>query len=188
MRPREIDLLSALLINANTVLEFGTGGSTTLALKLGVSRITSVESDARWIERIHADDAALRARRDGRLELLHADIGPIGALGGPAETAFHPQWASYARAPWLRVDADGLDLVLIDGRFRVGCILETALRVNRRTAIAVHDFWDRPDYRVVMPFLDAIDRCESLGVFRVKAAADTGAMQALLAEAVAWPR
>ena len=180
MRPKEIAVLTALLRRARNVLEFRAGGITTLAIKMGVSRLTSVESDADWIARIHADDAAARALEDGRLNLLHADIGPIGRFGGPAANAeVRECWPRYSRAPWDHVDAHGLDLVVIDGRFRVACIMETALQVGRDAIIAVHDFWNRPHYHGVLPFLDEIDRMETLAVFRVKPEIDRIAAEAL---------
>lgn len=143
------------------------------------------------IARTKADDAAARAQAIGRLTLLHADIGPIGALGGPAsETTKCRQesWANYSSAPWSHVDLNRLDLVLIDGRFRVACILETLLRVDRRPLIAVHDFWYRAEYHVVLAFLDEVEACQTLGVFRAKAALDRSAMRELLARAVLWPK
>jgi hypothetical protein len=188
MRPLEIAHLTGLLSRTRRMVEFGAGGSTTLAVKMGVSHLVSVESDAAWIDRIHADDAAARAHRDGRLSLLHADIGEVGFMGGPAQNNQRDRWPDYARLPWSQADASQLDLVLIDGRFRVACILETALRVERRTVIAIHDFWNRPAYHAALPFLDEIDRCETLGVFRVKPDMDHDAAKALLALAAYWPR
>jgi hypothetical protein len=104
MRPAETALLASLLKRAHHSLEFGAGGSTTLALKLGVGRIVSVESDASWIERIHGDNAASRAIEDGRLMLLHADIGPTGRLGGPGKDAPRQRWPAYSQIPWSHVD------------------------------------------------------------------------------------
>lgn len=187
MRPREIALLTSLLRRTKHMVEFGAGGSTTLSLKLGVSHLLSVESDEEWISRILADDAAARAHEDGRLKLLRADIGPIGFLGGPGKGSDRSKWPSYSRTPWAHLDGHALDLILIDGRFRVACILDSLLRVDRRTALAVHDFWNRPAYHAVLPFLDEIDRCESLGVFRVKRELDRTAAEALLNEAAYWP-
>jgi hypothetical protein len=187
MRPREIALLTSLLVRAHHVLEFGAGGSTTLSLKLGVSCLTSVESDAAWIERIRADEAASRAEADGRLTLLHADIGPIGVFGGPSKSSNRENWLNYARTPWRHVEPEHLDLVVVDGRFRVACIMETLLRVDRRTILTIHDFWNRAAYHAVLPFLDEIDRCETLGVFRPKAGLDVSAARALLDMAVTWP-
>jgi len=61
------------------------------------------------------------------------------------------------------------------------------MRVERNTLIAVHDFWNRPAYHAVLPFLNEIDRCETLGVFRTKPDMDREAANALLALAVGWP-
>lgn len=188
MLPREIDLLSTLLLRTRRMLEFGAGGSTTLALKLGVSHLVSVESDAAWIERIQADDAAARAQDDGRLTMLRADIGPIGFMGGPGKGSTRDRWPDYARTPWTHLDASQLDLILIDGRFRVASILETILRAPPQATIAVHDFWNRPAYHGVLPFLEVVDRCQSLGVFRVRPDFDRAAAKALLDQAAYWPR
>jgi hypothetical protein len=187
MRPREIALLSSLLRRTKHMVEFGAGGSTTLSLKLGVSHLLSVESDAEWISRILVDDAAARAHEDGRLKLLHADIGLIGFLGGPGKASDRSKWPSYSRTPWAHLGDHALDLILIDGRFRVACILDSLLRVDRHTVLAVHDFWNRPAYHIVLPFLDEIDRCESLGLFRVRRELDRTAAEALLKEAAYWP-
>lgn len=187
MRPNEIALLSAHLKRAHRVLEFGAGGSTTLALKLGVAQIVSVESDASWIERIHADGAASRAIEDGRLTLLHADIGPIGRMGGPSKDGPRQKWPDYARTPWPYVDAERLDLVLIDGRFRVACALETALRTPRETHILIHDFWNRPAYHGVLPFFEEVECCDTMGVFRTRRDLDREAAAALMEEAAYWP-
>lgn len=187
MRPREIAMLTGLLGAARRVVEFGAGGSTALALKMGVERLVSVESDAAWIGRLLADDAAARAARDGRLSLLHADIGAVGFMGRPAGDSPRETWPEYARLPWMHTGETPPDLVFVDGRFRVACILETALRVERKTIIAVHDFWNRPAYHGVLPFLDEIDRCETLGVFRLKPDMDREAARSLLALAAYWP-
>jgi hypothetical protein len=187
MRPAETALLGSLLKRAHHSLEFGAGGSTTLALKLGVGRIVSVESDASWIARIHGDWAASRAIEDGRLTLLHADIGPIGRMGGPGKDAPRQKWPSYARTPWPHIDAAKLDLVLIDGRFRVACALEAALRCADHTAIVIHDFWNRPAYHGLLPFFDALERCQTMGVFRIRRNFDRNAAAALLEEAAYRP-
>jgi len=188
MRPRETALLGSLLKRAHHSLEFGAGGSTTLALKLGVGRIVSVESDASWIARIHGDGAASRAIEDGRLTLLHADIGPIGRMGGPGKEAPRHKWPSYAQTPWAHIETARLDLVLIDGRFRVACALQAALRCASETAIVIHDFWNRPAYHGILPFFEELGRCETMGVFRVRRDLDRQAAAALLEQAAYWPQ
>ncbi len=185
MRPLEIALLTSLLRRASCVVEFGAGGSTTLALKLGVKKLISVESDPVWIERILADDSAARAQEEHRLHLIHADIGAIGMFGGPQDGSDTQSWSVYPTAPWSHLEAHQPDLVVIDGRFRVACIMETILRTSdgAHPLIAIHDFWDRPAYHSVLPFLQEITRCETLGVFRVKRDFDHNAARLLLAQA-----
>jgi hypothetical protein len=187
MRPLEIALLTSFLRHTDHVMEFGAGGSTTLALKLGVRNLVSVESDAAWIGRIQADEAAARALDDARLKLYHADIGPIGMFGGPAKASLPHYWPNYHSKPWQYIDTGALDLVLIDGRFRVACIVEAIMRVDRRTVLAIHDFWNRPAYHRVLPFLTEIDRCETLGLFCVKQDFDRLSAQRLLDQAGSWP-
>ncbi len=181
MRPGEIALLRSVLRGARHYLEFGAGGSTIFALREGVGDVVSVESDSAWIERMHADPTAAAAVRESRLKLLHADIGAISGLGRPVNEEARARWPSYAQLPWPHVQADRLDVVLIDGRFRVACILETVLRCNANTAIVIHDFWNRPQYHVVLPFLTPRSRRDSLGVFSVRAGFDRDAAGAMLA-------
>ena len=168
MRPKELEMVTAIMSQSQHLLEFGAGGSTTLALKLGVPRVVAVESDPSWIERLEADEAAARALRDGRLTLLHADIGPTLSLGRPADDGSRDRWPDYAKTPWDEVDSDTLDVVLIDGRFRLACIMQSVMNVRPDTLIVVHDFWNRPAYHQALAFLDEVARVDRLGVFTRK--------------------
>ncbi len=188
MTRRETELFCELVKASTSMLEFGAGGSTARALKLGIERLVSVESDQAWIDRILLHPAAFRAQRDGRLKLVHADIGEISQLGAPANEGAREAWPDYARMPWPCIDADRLDFVFIDGRFRVACILESILRAGPNARLAVHDFWNRPHYHRVLPFLDTIDRVETLGVFQIKGGVDRKRATALLADASYDPR
>lgn len=75
----------------------------------------------------------------------------------------------YAKAPWQIVDTDTLDVVLIDGRFRLACIMQAVMNVRPDTLIVVHDFWNRPAYHLALNYLDVVARVDSLGVFVRKA-------------------
>lgn len=188
MSAAETALLAQVLVGAHRYLEFGAGGSTLFALRAGVGSLVSVESDVAWIARLHAEPLAAEAILEKRLQLLHADIGATGDLGRPASDADRARWPAYAAAPWTHVLAERLDAVLIDGRFRVACILETAMRCAPATQILVHDFWNRPEYHAVLDFLDTVARRDTLGVFTVKPAFDREAAAALLAAHAFEPR
>ena len=164
MTDRELDLYTRLLAGARTVFEYGTGGSTLLALGAGVSRLVSVESDVAWIGMLREVPAIAEAERQGRLTFVHVDIGRVGKWGKPVDSSGAARYAAYASAPWSRGEVP--DVVFVDGRFRVACALEAILRSDGNTKIAFHDFWKRPQYHVVLPFVDCIDRVDSLAVFK----------------------
>jgi hypothetical protein len=188
MRAGEVALLATIVERAHRYLEFGAGGSTIFALRAGAGAIVSVESDVAWIARLHAEPLAAEAILEKRLHLLHADIGETGDLGRPASADSRARWPNYAGAPWPHVHAERLDAVLIDGRFRIACILETALRCGPQTQILVHDFWNRPEYHGVLAFLNAGARQDSLGVFTVKPDFDREAATAMRAAHAFDPR
>jgi hypothetical protein len=80
-----------------------------------------------------------------------------------------------------------LDLVLIDGRFRVACALEAVLRCSPDTTLVIHDFWNRPVYHGLLPYLDELERCATIGVFRIRRGFDRAAAATLLEAAAYWP-
>ena len=125
MTDRELDLYAGLLAGARTVIEYGTGGSTLLALGAGVPCLVSVESDAGWIGMLRELPAIAEAERQGRLTFVHVDIGRVGKWGKPVDSSGAARYAAYASAPWSHCEVP--DVVFVDGRFRVACALETVL-------------------------------------------------------------
>ena len=157
MTPAEQALLAAAVAGRRSGLEFGCGGSTGLMLDGGLPRLLSIDSDRAWLERVAAANAAALA--EGRLRLLHVDLGPTGAWGIPTDPASLPRWPAYWRDPWEA--AGEVDLVLIDGRFRVACALAGLVRLPPGALVLVHDFWNRAAYRA--PLLRHFDLAGSAG-------------------------
>ena len=62
------------------------------------------------------------------------------------------------------------DPILIDGRFRVACVLQSILHCheNPNLQILVHDIWPRKQYYVVLEFLNEVHRVDTLGVFSIR--------------------
>ncbi len=135
--------LLAAVADRRAGLEFGCGGSTGLLLAAGLLRLLSIDSDRAWLERVAAANAAAMA--EGRLRLLHVDIGPTGPWGFPGDAASLPRWPAYWRDPWEA--AGEVDCVLVDGRFRVACALAGLPRLAPGALVLVHDFWSRAAYR-----------------------------------------
>ncbi|MFG1433237.1 hypothetical protein V5F69_19575 [Xanthobacter sp. V2C-4] len=163
MSDPEREMFQRALEGVENFLEFGAGGSTALAARTGVKRIVSVESDVQWLDLLaqRPEIAAVD------FTALHIDIGPTGAWGMPSDPAAAPKWPAYYQAVWNRLSWQP-DLVLVDGRFRVACTLATILNCAPETRIVIHDFWNRPQYHVVLRHLDTLERIDTLGVFRAK--------------------
>jgi hypothetical protein len=156
---------ASMLQRAETVIEYGAGGTTLLAVKSGVKRIVSIEADPKWLSRLRRNWRIRLAEIGGRLDLRYVNIGPVKRWSMPEGETGRPLWPAYPIAPWgTGISAD---LVLVDGRFRVACIAQTVLNSPSAT-IAVHDFWDRPYYHDALQILDEVSRAGTLGVFTAK--------------------
>ena len=179
MSPQEIALLRMEASRSLYCVEFGCGGSTLEFLRQGIENIVSVESDRAWVSAIQQVPEVRTAISSRRLEILHADIGPVKGWGYPASSEHRDSWPLYAALPWKRYGLwpDETAVVLIDGRFRVACCLkaiEAILENGRRnTKILIHDFLPgRPRYRAVLDFCEIIDCKEGLVVLSPRANLD----------------
>lgn len=195
MSENEIAMFSDYLHRSSRVSEFGAGRSTAFAIRAGVNRLVSVESDAGWLSRVREDSAVQSALIDNRLHLVHADIGPVGKWGFPNDRTEISKWHSYPEAPWPVWEQLGEhpDLVLVDGRFRVACCLRSLLwrgEQMRDSAfhVLLHDVSDkRPGYAVVFDWMDLVDRVDSLCAFAPKASIDITYLERAYAKAVLIP-
>ncbi|WP_020180014.1 hypothetical protein [Methylopila sp. M107] len=169
----ELALLELALEGVENYLEFGAGGSTSVAAQIGVKRIVSVESDKEWLDMLakRPEVAAVD------FTPIYIDIGRTGKWGKPIEPDAAPRWPAYHQDVWSRL-AWHPDLVFIDGRFRVACALATLLNCRPGTPILIHDFWNRPQYHEVLKYLDVLDRADSLGLFQAKPGISTEELQA----------
>lgn len=134
-------------LKAACILEYGSGGSTVLAGEMPEKTVFSVESDAAWLAMMQSWFAVAPAVADVRL--CFADIGPTGEWGHPKDETLFRQWPGYALSVWDRPDFRQPDVVLIDGRFRVACLLATALRTQKPVVALFDDYRDRKPYHAI---------------------------------------
>ncbi|BBK32398.1 hypothetical protein STHU_30320 [Allostella humosa] len=174
MSPAERDLLLATSRSRPRIVEFGCGGSTLALARNGAERIDSVESDRGWVDKLAGVPEMAHLIQTGRVGLHHADIGPVGEWGTPTDTTGIRRWPDYSSAVWSRPEARLASLVLVDGRFRVACALGASLLAQEDCLIAFHDFADRPNYHVVLEFLEPVAVAETLSVFARKPGVETG--------------
>ena len=145
--------LAAAMRGAACYLEYGAGGSTLLAARIGVADVVSVESDPAWLKRVEQKLGDVASA--SRMHLLSVDIGPTRALGYPAGDAHRASFRNYPLEPWRRCAEVGLspDLVLVDGRFRLACMLAALRHAKPGCRVLLDDYRWRPAYRSVERFV-----------------------------------
>ncbi len=132
---------AAIGASVGTILEYGSGGSTVLAAKVG-ARVVSVESDKDWAERLAVHLAGISATA-----VVHpVDIGETKEWGRPVNRQGAERYHRYALSVWDRPDLGVPDLVLIDGRFRCACVAAVMLRATRPTTVLFDDYVPRDYY------------------------------------------
>ena len=164
------------LRKARNYLEYGSGGSTILANQM-VTNLVSVDSDASFL----ADVRRKLSETDRRAmaKLIHVNIGLTVDWGMPVFTKPTARrvrrWEEYAKAPWryFRTIGQQPDLILVDGRFRVACVLESLLCLSplSETKILLDDYIDRPEYSVIEQFAD-VEMVGRMAVVRPRKLAD----------------
>lgn len=159
----EKGLFKARLDRAGRYFEFGSGGSTVWACQAGLT-VYGVESDAAWVE-------GLKQRLGEACQVHAEDIGPTKEWGFPVSDAARHRFPNYSEA--IHRHDQAFDLILVDGRFRVACVLNAirhTLSVAERpddTRLFIHDFWNREHYHAVLEFLVEEESAETAGVFRI---------------------
>lgn len=180
------------IAKARNYLEYGSGGSTILANQV-VTNLVSVDSDASFLGDVRRklDEHERRAM----IKLIHVNIGLTEHWGMPVFTKPTRRrlrrWEEYAKAPWryFRTIGQQPDLVLVDGRFRVACVLESLLSLSplSTTQILLDDYVGRPHYDVVEQFAD-IELAGRMAILRPRKLLDRIQVRRLVRQYSADPR
>ena len=160
LTPNEKNMLISYMKNAKQYLEFGSGGSTYLAVLNSNANIISIESDNNWIKYIKEWKVLKNA------DIRYVDIGNIGEWGVPINEDKKDDWYKYSSEIFKDEKAKQSDFVFIDGRFRVACALSSILNTSDNVTIAIHDFWIRPEYHLLLKYLEVIKGVDTLAVFK----------------------
>jgi hypothetical protein len=142
-------------------LEYGSGGSTVLANRLGVPTI-SVESD-----RFYAETVQSVLPKPESTRMLVPPMGLTEEWGMPAFFK-RKKGRRYVMAPFELLNDRFPDLVMIDGRYRVAAALESARRAARMGSSArlmLDDYAGRPHYHVLETYLGEPERIGRAALF-----------------------
>ena len=168
----EYRLLKRISTSKKVILEYGSGGSTIHFLKHD-KRVYSVENSPAFYAYMKSI-GFVRKAMDKSLFYHFIDVGETHKWGKPASLHKQIEWPNYYTAVWKDIakKESKVDLVFIDGRFRIQCCLYSIMMIAENkwndTLILIHDFNKRKYYHVVLPFLDEVASTRSLFAFHVK--------------------
>ena len=165
-------------------LEFGSGGTTFLAAELNVPFV-SKESDQLFSLSVQQTIETAGLVRSNQV-FLHADIGVTEnwgypfLLGQPTPRRL-AKFAAYSDGPPFQSPPD---FILIDGRFRLACMLKCvkALVARDDWIIAFDDYAERPHYHVVEQFAQLEQMVGRMAVFRAKPDVEMAALEQVLSD------
>jgi hypothetical protein len=162
------EYLSTTAMNKN-VLEFGCGGST-LLFATNSRQVTSVESDRYFSNAVFSQILALK--QQDRVRVFWANIGPTKSYGQPwrfTSWIFSRRYSNYSLAVFDEFeDLKNVDMVFVDGRFRVACVMSSLLMIENDFILVIDDYFDRPYYHVVTEILgNPKSKVDNTSVFEI---------------------
>jgi protein O-GlcNAc transferase len=147
------------LKQAKGYFEWGCGGATLLAdATPSLLHVSSVESDYEWAKKV--------SELAPNSNIIWVDIGATKEFGYPVEENLKQAWPRYSDI-WNQTELP-YDLVMIDGRFRVACCLAVLRNPKKVQWILFDDFKFRPEYHVILPFVDKADYIDSMLICKPK--------------------
>lgn len=164
----EVKLLCRKYNSSKNYLEFGSGGSTFLALMNSNTNIYSVESDPNWLDYLRSYNIIRTAEANNKLHFQHIDIGQTKEWGYPVNDDKKCNYPEYSNTIFEKIKDIDIDLVFIDGRFRVACTIAAILNCKPDTYFMIHDYTLREYYHVIEEFLDIVEQQDTLVVFKAK--------------------
>jgi protein O-GlcNAc transferase len=146
MKPNDMKMFYRYLDNATVYFEFGSGGSTYQAsIRDNIKRIYSVESDISWQERLK------NTIKSDKVTYIYNEMDTRpNTWGHPGPNSTEEQRRNYSGHL-----VDGVDLIFIDGRFRVACCLKA---YEAGCLVIFDDFLNISDYHIVLEYFDIVEK------------------------------
>jgi len=132
---------------ANTILEYGSGGSTIMAAGFYNKKIISVENDLDWAKNM--DEYIETTTVHSKPIIYPVNVGETGKWAKPKNSLLWENFHKYPLSVWGESFFENPDVILIDGRFRVACFVTAYLKVVKPTIVLFDDYLNRDYYHIV---------------------------------------
>jgi hypothetical protein len=160
------ELLMEEYAKAKCILEYGSGGSTFIAARNPEVKVLSVESDWAWSGVMR--QALMREGLSQNAIIHWCDIGPTKGWGRPKTDVGWEKYHHYPLGVWDLPNFQHPDLVLIDGRFRIGCFLACLFKSTKPMTVLWDDYIDRKEFAVVEKYLKPAKLVGRMALFKTK--------------------
>lgn len=156
-------LFREIVASSGSYAEWGSGLSTFYAaIQSKCDSVLTVETDPEWAMKISKVDGL----SSEKIQVRHIDFGDVGNWGRPKGYSNIQNIWQYSSSPFM--NGFNPDTILVDGRIRVHCFLETLLRARRGTKAIFDDDVSREHYRIAENFIQPTenrDRSQASSVF-----------------------
>lgn len=165
----DIKLFNKYINKSKYYLEFGSGSSTYHAsLKTNLKKIITIENDISWFNKVNEF-----MKNNNKCINLYINIKTnVNNWGYPIDDSDKSNWPSYSNIVKILNEhlLAKLDLILIDGRFRVACALKLYDYINNNCIILFNNFFDKSIYHVILDYYEIIEKSEdnSMAVLKKK--------------------
>ena len=151
---KDLTIFKKYLNQSKIYFEFGSGGSTYTACHTPcIEKVFSVESDKQWIDTVRE-----QVQTDKLIQIFN-EMGTVpNSWGHPGPNATNQQKISYSNHIVSSASHSDIDIVFIDGRFRVACCLKAFQVIKEDCFVLFDDFLNRPHYHVVLNYFDIIEK------------------------------
>lgn len=150
----DLKMFYKYLDRSSNYFEFGSGGSTYQAIiRSNIKKVYSVESDKTWYNIIKS-----KINNDNFYYFFIDLKSKPNNLGYPGNCSID-EYRNYSDIiSYIPKNlSNEIDLILIDGRFRVSCALKVFTVINKKTKVIFDDFLDRPQYKIVLKYYKIIE-------------------------------
>ena len=154
-KPNDTYLFYDILKTATHYLEYGSGCSSFQAANQeNIKTIHSIESDPEWYNIV-----CKNIQKTKPITLMYTHLNTVpNNWGNPGDGCLIEHAKEYSRAikSLSETESRRLDMILIDGRFRVACCLNCFDVISNECQIVFDNFINRQYYHVVLEFYDIV--------------------------------